>query len=105
MRARRAWLFLCAVTFAVAAAAAPPANDTALYGRRDLATPRWLGRVPPAQRVQWQTSLEKAAANGDLEALKKLLAEGADPNALGWESVTALHAAAYGGHADAAAAL
>jgi len=98
LRKRRAlaWL-LCAFAVAVAATADPNAGDDSggeLLKRRDLATPRWRRNTPPKQRVRFETPLEQAAASSSLAATTALLAQGADPNAPGWEGVTALHAAA-----------
>jgi len=45
-------------------------------------------------------SLRQAAKDGDLERLKKLIAEGADVNATDEKGWTPLHLASYRGHAD-----
>lgn len=52
--------------------------------------------APPAVR----DTLYSAAARGDIETVRKLLAPGANVNEPGEENATALHAAAYGGHVD-----
>ena len=44
------------------------------------------------------TSLMNAAVGGDVNAVKKLLNEGADVNVQGFNGWTALSEAAYGGH-------
>ena len=49
-----------------------------------------------------QGQLIDAARNGDLEAVRSLTAEGADPNAVQGDGMTALHWAAERGHAQVA---
>jgi ankyrin repeat protein len=70
----------------------------------------------PATRVRAQTApsqaekaaytgLHRAAARGDVAQIRKLLAEGADPNAKDAAGRAPLHVAAFGSHYDAMRAL
>ncbi|GAB1256555.1 hypothetical protein NBRC116494_10570 [Aurantivibrio plasticivorans] len=52
--------------------------------------------------LQGEPPLHKAAYKGDVEALEKLIEQGADLDARNSEGATALHWAAFKGHADSA---
>src|SRR5262249_33395776 len=83
---------------------APPAEAPPAYGKnrgRERASARWQrddAQTGVAWRPAWSLPLMQAAANGDLAAVKTLLAAGKDVNEKSpKQRLTALHAAVHMG--------
>ena len=71
-------------------------------GQKDEATqPASTISLTPDEKKQGLTAFHKAAQEGNVEALKALLADGADKLAVTKKKWNALHFAAAGGHVDA----
>jgi ankyrin repeat protein len=68
--------------------------------------PLRVAQMPPspAERQRY-TGLHAAAARGDAAEIRRLLAQGADPNVRDGHGRTSLHVATFGAHADAVRAL
>src|ERR1043166_1397260 len=70
-----------------------------------VANPTTAQTAPSAAETAAYAGLHRAAALGDAAQIRKLLENGADPNARDGAARTPLHVAAFGSHYDAVRAL